>query len=186
MRRALGIGFMATGVKVAMALVPVAAIALITAGVGLNSEPKQNTELAAPKPAAAPAAPVVVNPPAPKQASPVTRAPEAPVAAAVTPARQQRVERATSANDLKREIRMLDQARNAVRNGESALALDLLRSYDQRFPRGAFRQEVAVLRVEALERRGERDRANDLARKFVAENPDSPHVERVERVTQSE
>jgi uncharacterized protein (DUF1800 family) len=40
--------------------------------------------------------------------------------------------------------------------------------------------------VEALERRGERDRANDLARKFVAENPDSPHVERVERVTQSE
>jgi TolA-binding protein len=187
MRRALGIGFIATGVKAAMALVPVAAIALITAGVGLNrGEPKQNAELAAPKPAAAPAAPVAVNPPAQKQASPVTRAPEAPVAAAVTPARQQRVERATSANDLKREIRMLDQARNAVRSGESALALDLLRSYDQRFPRGAFRQEVAVLRVEALERRGERDRANDLARKFVAENPDSPHVERVERVTQSE
>lgn len=185
MRRALGIGFIATGVKAAMALVPVAAIALITAGVGLNrGEPKQNAELAAPKPAAAP---VVVNPPAQMQASPpVTRAPAAPVTPAVTPARQQRVERATPVNDLKREIRMLDRARNAVQNGESALALDLLRSYDQRFPRGAFRQEVAVLRVEALERRGERDRANDLARKFVAENPDSPHVERVERVTQSE
>lgn len=186
MRRALGIGFIATGVKVAMALVPVAAIALITAGVGLHSESKQNAELATPKPAAVPAAPVVVNPPAQRQASPpVTRAPAAPVTPAMTPARQ-RVERATPANDLKREIRMLDQARNAVRSGESALALELLRSYDQRFPRGAFRQEVAVLRVEALERRGERDRANDLARKFVAENPDSPHVERVERVTQSE
>ncbi len=184
MRRALGIGFIATGVKLAMALVPVAAIALITAGVALKqSEPKEDA-VATPRPAAPPLAPAAVNPPAEKPAPTVTEVPVAAVTPRALPSR--RVERAVSPSDLKREIQLLDQARSAVQNGESARALELLRSYDQRYPRGAFRQEVAVLRVEALERRGERERANDLARKFVAENPDSPHVERVERVTASD
>jgi len=186
MRRALGIGFIATGAKLAMALVPVAAIALFAADIGLRrSEPQDNaTAVVAPKEMPAPAPRTVVNPPSETPAVPVAEIPKAPVTPAVQPVR--RTERATSANDLKGEIRLLDQARAAVRNGSSAGALELLRSYDQRYPRGAFRQEVAVLRVEALERRGERDRATDLARKFVAENPDSPHVERVERVTRSE
>lgn len=185
MRRALGIGFIATGAKLAMALVPMAAIAVFAADIGLRSAPKENAPLVvAPKEAPAPAPRAPVNPRSETPAVPVVEAPKREVTPAVHPPR--RTERVASANDLKAEIRLLDQARAAVRNGSSAGALELLRSYDQRYPRGAFRQEVAVLRVEALERRGERDRATDLARKFVAENPDSPHVERVERVTHSE
>lgn len=186
MRRALGIGIIATSAKLAMALVPVAAIAFFAADIGLRSSaPQENATVAvAPKETPAPAPRNVVNPPSETSPVRVVDAPKVQVAPAAQPVR--RAERVTTANDLKAEIRLLDQARAAVRNGSSAAALALLRSYDQRYPRGAFRQEVAVLRVEALERRGERDRATDLARKFVAENPDSPHVERVERVTRSE
>ena len=189
MRRALGIGFIASGAKLAMALVPVAAIALGAAAVGIRHSRSQAQEVAfvAPKPVPRQAErPVSMIPPAvplaaDAHATPMAKPPKQQVPSAALPGR-----RATATTDLKREIRLLDQARSAVQNGASALALELLRSYDQRYPRGAFRQEVAVLRVEALERRGERERANDLARKFVAENPDSPHVERVERVTKSE
>lgn len=188
MRRALGIGFVATGAKLALALVPVASVALFTADIGLRSSAPEPAEspaaLAVVAAKQAPAPPAVVNFPGETQTPPELETPKAHGTPAVHPAR--RSERVSSAHDLKREIKLLDQARAAVRNGSSTVALDLLRTYDQRYPRGAFRQEVAVLRVEALDRRGERARATDLARKFVAENPDSPHVDRVERVTQSE
>jgi hypothetical protein len=36
--------------------------------------------------------------------------------------------------------------------------------------------------MEALKQSGESDRASVLAKKFLAEHPNSPHVERVENV----
>jgi hypothetical protein len=188
MRRALGIGFIATSAKLAMALVPVAAIALFAADLGVPSAkappavPQESRVVAVVPKAQPPRVEQVIANSGPKTDN-VEVAPTK-VTPAALPA--PRAPRETSANDLSREIRLMDQARAAVRTGSSAQALELLRSYDQRYPRGAFRQEVAVLRVEALERRGERARASDLARKFVAENPDSPHVERIEQVTKSE
>jgi TolA-binding protein len=189
MRRALGIGFIATSAKLAMALVPVAAIALFAADL---SAPPAKAPPAMPRESSVSVAPVPKAPEAKVERASARSAPQpasvaeipTPTTPAALPAR--RAPREIAANDLSREIRLMDQARAAVRTGSSAHALELLRSYEQRYPRGAFRQEVAVLRVEALERRGERARAGDLARKFVAENPDSPHVERVEQVTKSE
>jgi TolA-binding protein len=84
--------------------------------------------------------------------------------------------------DIGEEIRLLDQARGAVRSGKHAQALRVIARYDQKFPRGQFRQEAKVLRMEALEGSGESRRAAELAKKFLAEHPNSPHVERVEGV----
>jgi len=85
--------------------------------------------------------------------------------------------------DLRDEIRLLDQARAAVRAGNGSEALALLGKYNRRYPRGQFRQEAQVLRVEALEQSGQKEAAAELGKQFVAAHPESPHVERVERVT---
>jgi outer membrane protein assembly factor BamD (BamD/ComL family) len=81
---------------------------------------------------------------------------------------------------------LLDQARAAVRAGEANEALALLAKYNRRYPRGQFRQEAQVLRVAALELGGNKKAAVELGKKFVAAHPESPHVERVERVTGAE
>jgi hypothetical protein len=84
--------------------------------------------------------------------------------------------------DIREEIRLLDEARAAVKNRASGRALRVLARYEQKFPRGQFRQEMQVLRMEALEQSGESTRAAALAKRFLAEHPNSPHVERVEHV----
>jgi TolA-binding protein len=140
-------------------------------------------------------APVVQNvaPPAPAPVAPKTEAvepvpvtvpelpAEPPKAAASEPAKKEARHQQPVA-DIGEEIRLLDQARGAVRSGKHAQALRVLAKYDQKFPRGQFRQEVKVLRMEALEGSGESKRAAELAKKFLAEHPNSPHVERVEGV----
>jgi hypothetical protein len=90
--------------------------------------------------------------------------------------------RASTSDDLREQIRLVDEARAALRSGAAERAAALLERYAQRFPRGAFRQEVAVLRVEALEQQGERGKASALAREFLERHPRSPHSERVGRV----
>jgi TolA-binding protein len=85
-------------------------------------------------------------------------------------------------NDLSEEMRLIDSARAHVASGNEKQALGVLGSYDRRFPRGALRQEAAVLRVEALEKSGNEKRAAELAKKFVSEHPNSPHVERVQNL----
>jgi TolA-binding protein len=123
----------------------------------------------APKPAAVEPIPVAAPAPeVPETAAPVRRATGEPKAAPVS--------------DIREEIRLLDQARSAVRSGANAKALRALAKYEQKFPRGQFRQEVQVLRMEALKQSGEEQRAATLAKKFLAEHPNSPHVERVEGV----
>ncbi len=85
-------------------------------------------------------------------------------------------------NDLGEEMRLIDSARAHVASGAAKQALSVLAAYDRRFPRGALRQEAAVLRVEALEKSGNEKRAAELAKKFVSEHPNSPHVERVQNL----
>ena len=106
---------------------------------------------------------------------------EAPKAAPA-PEPAQREPKAQPLSDVREEIRLLDQARGAVKSGKPAQALRVLAKYDQKFPRGQFRQEVKVLRMEALAQSGESERAAELAKKFLVEHPNSPHVERVEGV----
>lgn len=85
-------------------------------------------------------------------------------------------------NDLGEEMRLIDSARAHVMSGAAKKALSVLAVYDRRFPRGALKQEAAVLRVEALEKSGDEKRAAELAKKFVREHPNSPHVERVQNL----
>jgi hypothetical protein len=181
----LGIGLVGVGAiaKAAsanwnqLALAGVVVIGLVTGGAVVAK--RQATE---PTPVAVAAAPVAVVP----EATPVEPipAPAPEVAAAAEPVRRTVSEIRTVAPvaDIREEIRLLDQARSAVRSGASARALRTLAKYEQRFPRGQFRQEVQVLRMEALSQSGESGRAAVLAKKFLAEHPNSPHVERVEKV----
>lgn len=85
--------------------------------------------------------------------------------------------------DLSEEMRLIDSARAHVASGATKKALSVLAAYDRRFPRGTLRQEAAVLRVEALEKSGDEKRAAELAKKFVSEHPNSPHVERVQKLS---
>jgi len=88
----------------------------------------------------------------------------------------------SAANDLREQIALLDRARAAVRARDSGRALAELSAYGKRFPRGEFSQEVSVLKIEALVQNGQMDAARALGRRFLTAHPESPHVERIERM----
>jgi hypothetical protein len=85
-------------------------------------------------------------------------------------------------SDLGAQIGALDRARAALRDGDAARCLSLLAEYDRAFPAGVMAQEAVVLRVEALLRLGDRDRARDVAARFLASHPTSPHAETLGRL----
>jgi hypothetical protein len=149
-------------------------LAAVTAGglaVGTLTleEEKVWPAVVAPQAAAPQAREPVPEPPAPAEASP--------------PVEEKRPARAASGqSELREEIRMLDQVRAQIRSGSPKRALVLLATYGERFPKGAFRQEASVLRMEALASSGDKARASALANKFLADHPKSPHVERVRRI----
>jgi hypothetical protein len=187
MQQTLGIGASAAKVGASGSLVAYAAVAVLAVGgavIGLAS-------LRDPPPPVAPAALVRRAPPAELPAALPLPSPSQSPGASVMAAAGRRNEPALAAqapskrattDDLRDQIRLVDEARAALRSGAAERAAGLLERYAQRFPRGAFRQEVAVLRVEALERQGERRKASTLAREFLESHPDSPHSERVGRV----
>jgi hypothetical protein len=84
--------------------------------------------------------------------------------------------------DLREQIALLDRARAALRAGSGGAALAELDTYRKRFPRGEFAQEVTVLKIEALVQNGQMDSARALGKRFLAAHPESPHVERIERL----
>jgi TolA-binding protein len=189
----LGIGLVGAGAmaKAAsanwnqLAVAGAVVVGLVTGGAVVA---KHQARQAAEVPALQNVAPPAPEPVAPR-AKPVEPVPvtvpelpaEAPQAAPAEPA-QREPRAAKPVSDIREEIRLLDQARGAVQIGKPAQALRVLAKYDQKFPRGQFRQEVKVLRMEALAQSGESERAAKLAKKFIAEHPNSPHVERVEGV----
>jgi len=186
MQQGLGLSSAATGTAAAassvgwlkVALVGLAAVGL--AGVAITGLKSANAP-AAVLPAVKPV-PVKVEAPVTPEPKPVSVS-ELAVAQAEEPAPSKPRPVASVAPDLREEIRLLDQARSAVRAGDGSQALALLAKYARRYPRGQFRQEAQVLRVEALEQSGNKQAAVALGKKFVAAHPESPHVERVERVT---
>jgi hypothetical protein len=185
MRMALGLpvtGLAATGIKAAAAAwgqaTLLAVVAAAVVGTTSSSAPRLDG-----------AGPSVVRPhgQAPVRAAepaPVTSAtdfgalepaPDPPKPAAPASSR------ASAPSDVREEIRLLDQARDALKSEQPAQALERLAVYTARFPRGAFRQEAMVLRIEALGRSGDQARARAMANRFLKEHPESPHAERVVR-----
>jgi TolA-binding protein len=187
MQQGLGLSSAATGTATAassvgwlkVTLVGLAAVGL--AGVAIIAFKSANEPVAV-LPSVKPV-PVKVEAPAAQEPKPVS---VAELAVAEEPAPSKPRPAASVAPDLREEIRLLDQARSAVRAGDGGQALALLAKYARRYPRGQFRQEAQVLRVEALEQSGNKQAAVELGKKFVAAHPESPHVERVERVTGAE
>ncbi len=88
----------------------------------------------------------------------------------------------TSGEDLSEQLRLIDAARTAVAARDAKGASAAIASYTSRFPRGAFGQEAAVLRIETLDLQGNHAQAATLARSFLARHPNSPHVNVVQRI----
>ncbi len=83
--------------------------------------------------------------------------------------------------DVRAEVRALDRARGLLQQGNSAACLAELERYKKAYPEGLLRQEATVLRVEALNRAGERAAAESAANSLLREHPDSPYRDRVKK-----
>jgi len=83
------------------------------------------------------------------------------------------------------ELAVLDQARGALRGGDSATAILVLDGYALDYPRGQMSAEAMMLRIQALVQSGNRPAAESLARSFERANPKSPLVERVRAIVGS-
>jgi hypothetical protein len=79
------------------------------------------------------------------------------------------------------ESRRVARARELLRAGDARGVLTELDALDVSFPRGLLAQEREGLRIEALLSLGETARARELARRFLARHPESPHAPAVER-----
>jgi hypothetical protein len=108
-------------------------------------------------------------------------APQAPprASSADSPPRAKERPLAVADKALKEEIRILDRVRAAMVAGQPRRGLAELERYGRRFPRGAFRPEAMVLRIEALDAAGESQNAKALGRYFLAHHPESPLSDRV-------
>lgn len=121
--------------------------------------------------------PVVAAPPpvASFAALPSARASVAPSAAPAPPL--------TSPSNLSIELGLLERARAALTQRNSALALRELDSYQQDFPGGNLQVEAAALRVEAVAQSGNRELARRLGESFLKHYPTSPLASRVRAVS---
>jgi hypothetical protein len=156
----------------------VAAVSVALGGVGgmkLQAHRDQLSQLAAPVPVTvvAPAAPTPVSPPLTAPAPPppptktVARVREP---APVLPSNKPTTE-AQSA--LSRERTAIDTARTALARGDAKGALQLLVAHAHDFPAGAFAEEAAALRIQALLRSGAEPEAREAAAEFRAKYPRS-------------
>jgi TolA-binding protein len=184
----VGLGAVAKAASASWNQIAMAGVVVVGLVTGGTIVAKRQAEATAPlvQNVAAPAPVDPVAPPKPANLEPVPPAaeviplpePRQPDVVRVAPRRDAK----PAMSDIREEIRLLDQARSAVRSGASAQALRTLAKYEQKFPRGQFRQEVSVLRMEALKQSGDSERAAVLAKRFLVEHPNSPHVERVQGV----
>ncbi len=89
----------------------------------------------------------------------------------------------SSTNDgLAAEVRLLDEARSALSSGASTRALGLLAQHQRQYPRSRLANEAFVMRLDALSRSGQRDRARQLASAYLARRPNAPHAARIRRL----
>ncbi len=81
---------------------------------------------------------------------------------------------------------MLEEAQSALRSGDSLVALALLRRLDQRFPKGALREERAAAEVLALCQSDLSGEAAGRGRAFLAKYPHSVYAARVRAACEPE
>jgi outer membrane protein assembly factor BamD (BamD/ComL family) len=81
--------------------------------------------------------------------------------------------------DLDGELRLLAEARKAMRDGDTERAMKLLEKHQKKHPGGALAEERAAARVLALCQSGKREEARSEAASFLARYPSSPLAARV-------
>lgn len=85
--------------------------------------------------------------------------------------------------DIRVELAAIDAAMATLRAGDAAAALAALDRYDASFGRGgSLRLEASALRIEALARVGQREKAEALAHAFLAKHAKSPYAARIRAV----
>jgi hypothetical protein len=87
------------------------------------------------------------------------------------------------------EIAALDRARVALRQNDPATALatidEIERAGASAPGASALGPEATLIRAQALLARGEKSKAVALARRFIAQNPSSPHVKRMREIAET-
>jgi hypothetical protein len=190
------VGRFATAGKAAIAgaIAVSAVVALVLSGVGRKPAAPAavgGAPLSAPRPvpemrAPATAAPVVSPLPPIEPASDSSASATAPKSTARSISGLSAVSKnqplADGVSDLSEQLRLIDAARSAIAAGNTRSASQALSSYGAKFPRGSFAQEAAVLRIETVDMQGNHVQAASLARAFLAQHPNSPHVGLVQRI----
>ncbi len=87
--------------------------------------------------------------------------------------------KASTASSLVEEVAAVQKARAALAAGNATEALAVLAELDKTIPRGSLGQERVVLTIEALAASGQKGKAGQLAKAFLAANPSSPYADRV-------
>lgn len=80
---------------------------------------------------------------------------------------------------LARETQLIDATRQALARQDVSQAQSLLATYDATRRLGVLDREALLLRIEGSTLRGERTRAEELARQFIARYPRDTHVPRL-------
>lgn len=124
-------------------------------------------------------APLPVQPPAQPEPDP-SPVVEMPLNASA-PLAQPRSRSAATAQDLRKQIALIDAARAAISASAGERALDLLRQYQEKYQGGTFAPEAAALKIEALAKLGRAAEARAGAERFRAQYGESPQTDRVLR-----
>jgi hypothetical protein len=85
----------------------------------------------------------------------------------------------TEVDELRAEMALIREARQALQADRPAGALEVLDTHARAFPEGQMREDRAVLRIEALCAAGKAPQARAEAQQFVRAFPRSAHGERV-------
>ncbi|HSY24433.1 MAG TPA: outer membrane protein assembly factor BamD [Polyangiaceae bacterium] len=125
-------------------------------------------------------------PPPPVDAPPVAQALAVPAAGAPGTTRTKKESAAATAPrgaqdaDFAEQVRLVDRARALVAAGDASGALGTIDAYERRFPHGILAEEAALVRIQAMQARGDRAEAGSLARRFLAQYPESVHRSKVQ------
>jgi hypothetical protein len=80
---------------------------------------------------------------------------------------------------LLRDVALLDAARRALREGDTAQALSLVSRYDTERETHVLDREARLLHIDVLLARGQRAQARALAQQYLAAFPSDAHAERL-------
>ena len=154
------------------------ALALIVAGGGAWILAAQNTTALSPATAPiAPAATLAPTPPLPAPSPPIE--PSAPAAASSSGDASPVIKRPAAPPPSEAEL--LEQARAALKAGDSARALQRASEHARRYPRGVLVQEREVLAIQSLRSLGRDSEAERRAEAFAKSYPGSAFQRKLQR-----